>query len=166
VATTGPIYYFIASPGAIVSGRYTITGGSGTQVGPFSVATTFPSSFTVTNWDSITNVTRSQPLVINWTGAGTDIVYILVSTANSASTNNHLVTLSCIAPAGPGTFSVPVSALSQLQPVAGSGTSIGNISVQGSPNPGMFTATLTSGGQLDFGTFGSNLGVSKNIGVQ
>jgi hypothetical protein len=38
--------------------------------------------------------------------------------------------------------------------------------VEANATPGTFTADLTGGGQLDFGTFGSNLGVSKNIAVQ
>lgn len=163
---SGAFYGFSPTPGTITSGRYTVTGNGGTQVGAFTVSTTFPASFTVTNWDSITAVSRSQPLVINWSSAGVDIVYILVSTATSIGTNNRLVTIGCIAPAGPGTFSVPVSALSQLQPASTTGTSFGSISVQGSPNPGTFTANLVSGGQLDFGTFGASVGVSKNIAVQ
>jgi len=120
----------------------------------------------LTNFSSITTVNRSQPLVINWTQAGADQVYIIVSTATQVGGNNHLVTINCIAPAGPGTFSVPVSALSQLQPATASGTSFGTIAVEAQGTPGSFTASLTGGGQLDFGTFGSNLGVSKNIGVQ
>lgn len=166
VSATGPIYYFIASPGTVVAGQYTLTGSSGTQVGPFTVSTNIPTSFALTNFSSITTVNRSQPLVINWTQAGADQVYIIVSTATQVGGNNHLVTINCIAPAGPGTFSVPVSALSQLQPATASGTSFGTIAVEAQGTPGSFTASLTGGGQLDFGTFGSNLGVSKNIGVQ
>lgn len=166
VSATGPIYFFIASPGAIVSGRYTLTGGGGTQVGPFSVSANIPASFTVTNWDSITAINRSQPLVVNWTGAGSDQVYIIANTATVVATGNRIVTINCIAPAAQGTFSVPVSALSILQSAATTGTSFGTLTVQANSTPGTFTASLTSGGQLDFGTFGSNLGVSKNIAVQ
>ena len=166
VVATGPIYFFIASPGAVVGGTYTLTGGSGTQVGAFSASTNIPTSFSVTNFSSITTVNRSQPLVINWTQTGADQVYIIVSTATQVGASNHLVTVNCIAPGAPGTFSVPVSALAQLQPASASGASFGTIAVQANGTPGSFTASLTSGGQLDFGTFGSSLGVSKNIGVQ
>ena len=120
----------------------------------------------MTNFDSITTVSRSQPLVINWTQSGADLVYILVSTATLSGGNNHIVTINCIVPAGPRTYTVPVSLLSQLQPASTTGTSFGNISVEGTSNPNNFTANLVAGGQLDFGVFSPNLGVSKNVAVQ
>ncbi len=163
---TGPDYSLIAANGTIAAGKYILTSNGGTQVGPFTVSTNFPASFTVTNFDAISSINRSQPLVINWTGSGTDIVYILISTATISSTSEHLVTLQCIVPSGPGTFTVPVSFLSQLQPAAASGTSFGSLSVEGASNPTSFTANLVSGGQLDFGVFSPNLGVSKNVAVQ
>ena len=163
---TGPFYAFVASSGTIAAGKYTLTSNGGSQVGPFTVSANFPGSFTVTNFDAIASISRSQPLVINWTSSGTDIVYILISTAVVSSTTQHLITLQCIVPSAPGTFTVPVGFLSQLQPVAASGTSFGSISVEGAANPTSFTANLVSGGQLDFGVFSPNLGVSKNIAVQ
>lgn len=167
VSTTGPIYFFIASTGTITKGgRYTLHGNGGTQVGAFTVSTNVPANFTVTNWDSITAINRSQPLVINWIHDGAEQVSIIISTATVVGTSNRLVTISCIAPAAPGSFTVPVSALSQLQSATTTGTSFGTISVQGNATPGTFTANLTGGGQLDFGAFSSSVGVSKNIAVQ
>jgi hypothetical protein len=61
---------------------------------------------------------------------------------------------------------LPLSAMAKLQPAAATGTSFGGITVTANPNPGMFNATLRAGGQLDFGSFGSTVGVTKNIGVQ
>jgi hypothetical protein len=40
------------------------------------------------------------------------------------------------------------------------------VSIQGLNSQGKFTANLTKGGQLDLGSFGSNVGVGKNIAVQ
>jgi len=80
--------------------------------------------------------------------------------------NNHIVTIGCIAPAAPGTFTIPVSQLSQLQPASTTGTSFGSISVQGTSNPNNFTANLANGEAIDFGVFSPNLGVSKNVAVQ
>jgi len=163
---TGPFYSYSAPAGTIAAGRYQLTGNGGTQVGPFTVFATFPTSFIATNFDAITTVSRSQPLVINWTSSGTDLVYILVSTATLTAGNNHIVTVGCIAPAAPGTFTIPVSQLSQLQPASTTGTSFGSISVEGTSNPNNFTADLVSGGVIDFGVFSPNLGVSKNVAVQ
>lgn len=162
----GPFYLFSANAGALVGGKYTLTGNGGSQVGPFTVSATFPTSFVATNFDSITTVSRSQGLMINWTSSGTDLVYILVSTASLSSTNNHIVTINCIVSAAPGTFTVPVSLVSQLLPASTTGTSLGSLSVEGTSNPNTFTANLVAGGQLDFGNFSPNLGVSKNIAVQ
>jgi len=162
----GPFYSLTLSPGTLASGKYTLTGNGGSQVGPFTVSANFPASFVATNFDSITTVSRSQPLVLNWTSSGADLVYILVSTATLSAGSNHIVTISCIVPAAPGTFSVPVSLLSQLQPASTTGTSFGSLSVEGTSNPNSFTANLVSGGQLDFGTFSPNIGVSKNVAVQ
>jgi len=163
---TGPFYSYSAPAGTIAAGKYTLTGNGGTQVGPFTVSANFPTSFVATNFYSITTVNRSQPLVINWTSSGTDLVYILVSTATLTAGNNHIVTIGCIAPAAPGTFTIPVSQLSQLQHASTTGSSIGNISVQGTSNPNNFTADLAGGGTLDFGVFSPNLGVSNNVAVQ
>ena len=163
---TGPFYSYSAPAGTIAAGKYTLTGNGGTQVGPFTVSANFPTSFVATNFDSITTVNRSQPLVINWTSSGTDLVYILVSTATLTAGNNHIVTVGCIAPAAPGTFTIPVSQLSQLQHAFTTGSSTGNISVQGTSNPNNFTADLVTGGVIDFGVFSPNLGVSKNVAVQ
>ena len=162
----GPFYAYSAPPGTIAAGRYQLTGNGGTQVGPFTVFATFPTSFVATNFDSITTVNRSQPLVINWTSSGTDLVYILVSTATLTAGNNQIVTIGCIAPAAPGTFTIPVSQLSQLQHASTTGSSVGSISVQGTSNPNNFTANLANGEAIDFGVFSPNLGVSKNVAVQ
>jgi hypothetical protein len=163
----GPFYAYSAPAGTIASGgKYTLTGNGGTQVGAFTASATFPASFVATNFDSITTVSRSQPLVITWTGSGTDLVYILVSTATLTAGNTHIVTIGCIAPAAPGTFTIPVSQLSQLQPASTTGTSFGSLSVEGTTNPNYFAADLASGGTLDFGVFSPILGVSKNVAVQ
>jgi len=163
---TGPFYSYSAPAGTIAAGKYTLTGNGGTQVGPFTVFANFPTSFVATNFYSITTVNRSQPLVITWTSSGTDLVYILVSTATLTAGNNHIVTVGCIAPAAPGTFTIPVSQLSQLQHAFTTGSSIGNISVQGTSNPNNFAADLAGGGTLDFAVFSPNLGVSNNVAVQ
>ncbi|HSP69443.1 MAG TPA: hypothetical protein VLN48_17075 [Bryobacteraceae bacterium] len=162
----GPFYALTSPPGTIASGKYTLTGNGGTQVGPFTASATFPSSFVATNFESINTVSRSQPLVLTWTSSGADLVYILVGTNTVTGGNVRSVTIGCIAQAAPGTFTIPASQLSQLQPASTTGTSFGSLSIQGTSNPNYFTADLAGGGTLDFGVFSPNLGVSKNVAVQ
>jgi uncharacterized protein (TIGR03437 family) len=161
----GPAYGGSLSTGTLTSGTYTLTGPGGTQVGTFTVSVTFPDSFTVTNWNSITSIDRSQPLTFNWTGSGFDSVGVVLSTAVVANGTQHLSTLNCMLPGAPGTYTIPPAALANLSVVPASGTSFGTFSLQGIKQ-GTFTANLVKGGQLDLGVFSANLGVAKNLAVQ
>jgi uncharacterized protein (TIGR03437 family) len=163
---TGPVYSNSAAAGTLASGAYTLTGLGGAQVGAFSASAVFPSSFTVTNWDSVTAIDRSRPLTFNWTGSGFEQVVILASTATMVGANVHIATISCYAPGGLGSYSVPTAALAYLQPAATTGASFGSVSVEAISAPGTFTAPLVGGGQTDIGSFQANLGVDKNIAVQ
>ncbi len=161
---TGPAYATTLTEGTLVNGgTYTLTASGGTQVGPFTVSATMPSSFTVTNLSSLSAINRAQPLTINWTGAGIDLVYIGVQGGTLTSTTTHGVLIQCTVPAGPGTYSIPPAALAYLPAVAaGSSNSVGQISIQGGPGgtPGAgftqstsLTPNLVGGGQADFGDF-------------
>jgi len=107
----GPVYSNSPAAGTLTGGAYTLTGLGGAQVGSFSASTTFPASFTVTNWDSVTAIDRTRPLTFNWTGAGFDRVFILANSATTAGSNQRLVTISCYVPGSEGSSSVPVAAL-------------------------------------------------------
>ena len=112
VATSrGNAYANTLAAGTLTGGNYTLVGPGGTQVGSFTVPTSFPANFTVTNFDSTTVVDRSKPLTFNWTGSSFDQVAIIVSTAVATSTSRHLTTINCTVPGAPGTYSVPVAAL-------------------------------------------------------
>jgi uncharacterized protein (TIGR03437 family) len=162
---SGPIYLFSPAGFTIASGTYTLTGNGGSQVGPFSVSTDFQSDFTVTNWDSVTAIDRSQPLTFNWTGGGFDQVVILATTATVTAANQHLVTITCTVPGSLGSYSVPTAALAYLQP--SSSTSFGGLAVTALSTPAPLTATLATGGQIDIGGFGASLEVAAgNIPVR
>ena len=158
----GPIYSNALAAGTLAAGAYALAAGGGTQVGAFNASTTFPGSFTVTNLASLTTIDRSQPLTINWSGSGIDQITIEANTATSVGTNNHLVTITCLAPAAPGSFTIPVSALAALQV----SNSLANLVIFGGPTPSTFSAALTSGGQIDMGVFGSNVGYSQNVTIR
>ncbi len=162
----GPAYGTAPAVGTLVNGKYTLTGNGGSQVGPFSASVTFPTSFTVTNWDSITQIDRTQPLTLNWTGTGFDQVAILVNSATRIGSLNHIVSVNCTVPASPGTYTVPRAALALLQPVGASGANFGGLAVTGMSTATPFTANLVGGGTLDFSAFAADLQVTKNIAVQ
>jgi hypothetical protein len=88
----GPVYVLQPGQGTLaLGGTYTLTGNGGTQINPFSASATLPSAFTVTNWNSLTTINRANPLTINWTGAGFDLVVITASASTTAnSTTNHV----------------------------------------------------------------------------
>jgi hypothetical protein len=132
-------------------------------VGPFSASVTFPVSFTVTNWDSLTSVDRTKPLTVNWTGSGFDQVFIQVNATQIVGMNQRITTLDCKVPAGAGTYTVPAAALAGLVPAA---SNLGNLAVEGLAPLGNFTATLASGGQIDMGAFEADLGAAKAVPVQ
>lgn len=160
---SGPFYLGATSLGTLANGTYTVSGGGGSDVGVFTASTTFPAGFTATNFNSITTINRSQPLTLNWTGTGIDQVGIIVSSSVTAAGLQHITTLQCNVPSGPGTYTVPAAALATLLPAT---TSFGIISITGANTQGRFTANLTKGGQLDIGTFWSEISVSKSISVQ
>jgi hypothetical protein len=153
----GPSYAFIPADGTFRPGRYTVSGNGGSQVGPFSGSANYPASFGVTNFGSIAAVGRSSGLTINWTG---DVGYVTIVFSTSVrASNNHVVTVSCYVPGGPGGFTVPASVLSGL--LVGAGT----LSVQGY-NLEPFAANLVGGGPVDFANFAAGYTYTKNISVQ
>jgi hypothetical protein len=89
---TGPAYSSTLTEGTLMNrGTYTLTASGGTQVGPFTVTGTMPSSFTVTNLSSLKAINRAQPLTVNWTGVGIDQVYIGVQGCTLTTTTTHSV---------------------------------------------------------------------------
>jgi uncharacterized protein (TIGR03437 family) len=162
---SGPFYLFSPAGFAIANGTYTVTGNGGSQVGPFSVSTNFQSAFTVTNWDSVTAIDRSQPLTFNWTGSGFDQVVILAGTATVIGANQHLATITCIVPGSLGGYSVPTAALAYLQP-APTSTSFGTVTVTAAlSTPVTFTAPLAAGGQTDIGYFSASFSVTGKTNI-
>ncbi|MEP6960721.1 MAG: hypothetical protein ABI995_01490, partial [Acidobacteriota bacterium] len=163
VTPSGPFYLASLNPGTLATGSYTISGTGGADVGSFSSTTVFPASFTATNFSSITTINRSQPLTFTWTGAGIDQVGIILTSSLTTGGLVHITTLNCSTPSGPGTYTVSAAALATLLPAT---SLFGHVSITGTNTQGKFTANLTKGGQLDIGTFGSEIGVSKSIAVQ
>lgn len=173
----GPVYSY-QPPSLVDGGTYTLTGNGGSQVGPFSVSATLPSGFSVTNWNSISSVNRSQPLTINWTGSGFDTTVISVQGTNlSLSGDSSVVGVSCVVPANLGTYSVPTGALSMLPQVgAGNFLNSGTLSVTATVNTGgqssgtsntstELTPDLVGGGKVNYGSFGPFVATTKSVTI-
>ena len=161
----GPVYLDSLTAGTLTGGTYTLSGTGGTEVGPFSSSTIFPTSFAITNWDGITAIDRTTPLTFSWTGSGFDNVAVVLSTTVVSAGIQHLTTINCTIPAASGSYTIPAAALAYLSAAPASGSSFGTLSFQGTTT-GKFTANLVKGGQTDLGLFGANLGMAKNVAVQ
>lgn len=157
---SGPNYLLSQTPGTFRSGRYGLTGNGGPEVGSFSVAANYPAAFTVTNWDAITGVNRGEPLTFNWTSSGVDTVAFVIITAITTPPNTRTVVATCLADGKAGTFTVPVSVLARIPP-----SNVGSLSAT-TYNTEFFTAPLTAGGDIDFGSFGAGRSVAKTVPVR
>ena len=139
---------------------YTLAASGSSQVAPFSITATFPSSFTVSNFGSLASINRAQPLTVSWSGSGFNTLRILIIDDVIANTLTHGVAVSCNVPASMGTFTVPAAALSYLP--LGSGTVQvlavntfgGSQSAESTTDPNTMIH-LANGDLVDFGGFGS-----------
>ena len=175
VANPGPIYSLTLPNGTLGAGQYTVTGSGGKGIGAFTASVNFPSGFTVTGWDSLNTINRATPLTINWTASNADTVFIIASTytqaGKDAANNNilHTTSFTCQVPAAPGSYTIPASVLSYLQPEGLDAASLAKgaalLTVEaGNEQP--FNVSLTAGGQAAFAGISSLLSYSRNLAVQ
>jgi hypothetical protein len=165
----GPVYVLSPASGTLaLGGTYTLSGNGGTQILPFTTSATLPSAFTVTNWASLTGVNRANPLTINWTGDGFDLVVITVSGSTTANSTTNNVNVTCPVAGNLGTYTIPQAALALLP-----ATSNGTLSVAAGMNPGgkvlalastsqSFTPGLVGGGSVNYGFFEGFLSTVRN----
>ncbi len=102
------------TPLYLTKGTYTIDNGAGGKdVGPFRATLTLPDPLTWTNKDSVTNVPRSQDLLVTW--SPTSLNGFVIITGGSANTNPQVSgAFICTERASAGQFSVPSVVLSAL----------------------------------------------------
>jgi len=172
-SSLGPIYSLMPTHGTLaLGGTYTLTGSGGTQIGPFNISATLPSSFTVTNWDAITAINRANPLAISWTGAGFDVLVITITGQTTDGSTNTNVNVTCAVAANLGTYTVPTAALAYLP-----ATATGFLSVTAAVNGGgtvtavsssgvSFTPPLVGGGSTNYGQFIPYLAANKQVTIQ
>ncbi len=144
-AGRSPAAYSVALPGTFIpsaGGTFTFNGagGSGAQIGSFSVSVTLPPAITWTNMSAASSIIKPQGFTINWTG-GTSDGLVSIS-GDSTGTAGLDVKFECIASAADGTFTIPPEVLLSL-PDSTTSASLGIANLE---NPVTFSAN-----GLDFG---------------
>jgi hypothetical protein len=148
---------------SLPAGSYTLAGAGGNDVGSFNTSLTLGSPLTLSA-PLPTNVVRSSPLTLNWTGGiASDKVEIVGAVSTSTGTGSTEVTTTseflCVTTVGAGTFTVPASILSQLP--ATTGTNVGILEVASFNTSATFSATLRADGSAIPSTFGSYIGIGS-----
>jgi len=112
-------------------GTLTVSAPGGSDVGAFSIALPIPSADASFKWNQAavgTNISRSNPLTITWTGGDTN-GYVDITLISSTFQSGQIpspttpgILAECIAPNSAGSFTVPVYVLQSLPSNAGSNT--------------------------------------------
>jgi hypothetical protein len=148
-------------------GSFSFNNGSGsTSVGGFTAQLTMGAPLVWSNMSSISTVTRSSGLTINWTGGGSGTSVTISGESFGVVASSTAVfevgEFTCQASAAAGTFTVPASVLLALPPsftIAGVSTS--TLSVSNVTGPVSFSAT-----GLDAGYVEATVGNSINVAYQ
>ncbi len=144
--TTGPSGDYSFQPSSTflpaTFGTFTFTGSGGKDVGPFTASISYSNPLVWTNMSSITSISRSQGVTVNWTGGASGTFVFIYGSSTSAS-GSLSVTFECYAPVSANQFTVPSYVTLALPP---SGTGDGSLAVSNSSAPQQFAASgLTTG---------------------
>jgi hypothetical protein len=106
-------------PGSVTSnpGTYTFTGSGGKDVGPFNVAISVQTPFSLTNKSALASITRSQGATVTWSGgfANGDVMVNGVG----ANPNGGTVNFYCHAPSSAGQLTISPATLAAVPPGGG-----------------------------------------------
>jgi len=136
-------------------GTFTFNNGSGgPDVGAFSGQLDMTSPLVWTNMSSVSTVTRSNGLTVNWTGGGSSSYVSIAGTSfgsvNGSSLDFVVGSFTCQAPTSAGSFTVPSSVLLSLpQSFTIAGVSTSTLSLGNVTGPVTFTATGLDEGILE-----------------
>jgi hypothetical protein len=99
------------------AGTFTVTGTGGKDVGAFSGTITLRPSVVWTNRTQTSVIDRKTPLTVTWSGgvAGESVMILGYGTDQKVKASSGFL---CAAPAGPGSFTVPTSAMANLPAVS------------------------------------------------
>jgi uncharacterized protein (TIGR03437 family) len=100
----------------LATGRYTLSGPGGPQVGAFSGTLDTVSDFTLTNPNSFLTVNRNAPLAVAWSGGDSRSYATIQGISYGDATGTTLTGAGfiCIVQMSQGSFTVPASILQQL----------------------------------------------------
>jgi uncharacterized protein (TIGR03437 family) len=125
-------------------GTFTFTGSGGKDVGAFTASISYNNPLVWTNMSSITSISRSQGVTINWTG-GASGTYVFIYGGSTNATGSLSVSFECFAPVSANQFTVPSYVLLALPP-SGAGAGTGSLYVSNAAASQQFAASgLTSG---------------------
>lgn len=129
-------------------GQFTFSN-TGADVGAFSVSITLPPTINWTNMNSITDVTRSAGVTVNWdkTNLYSGLVTIMGNSYTASNPSDPRTAIAtgfqCMAPYSAGTFTVPPYVLLAMVPsmtISGVSVPTGLLSLSLSAQPVRFTA--------------------------
>jgi uncharacterized protein (TIGR03437 family) len=146
LTTIGKGYYSSPSSGgftSIASGTYTFTGPGGADVGAFTDSLKVPAPLSWTNQAAITAgpIVRGNPLTLTWTGGDpSSFAYIVGESVNPTTTGEVGASFYCIAPIGPGSFTIPGAVTLSLPATASGQDNFGFLEMGSVSSPATFTA--------------------------
>jgi uncharacterized protein (TIGR03437 family) len=142
-------------PEYLVPGLYTVDHPAGPDVGAFSATLTLPAPIQWTNRDSFSVLRRSQDLTVTWTGGDSAKEYVVVGATSLDMARRVGASITCVARASAGQFTIPAWLLSTLPASSGPspGGSLPNGRVEFSTYTIVEPARFQAQG-IDVGNFG------------
>jgi uncharacterized protein (TIGR03437 family) len=96
-------------------GVFTVDSDGGGDVASIQASITVPNPVTWTNRDSTTNVIRSQPLTVSWSGSGNNQTMALLGVSSDLPSNSSAIFF-CVGSPGATGITVPPEVLSAVRP--------------------------------------------------
>jgi uncharacterized protein (TIGR03437 family) len=104
-------------PDYLLPGQYMVDNGTGgDDVAGFNAALTLPALVTWINEDSISEISRTEDLVMTWEAGDPASEYVMIFGTSDDLSTNVTAAFTCTAPADAGSFTVPAAVLSSLHP--------------------------------------------------
>jgi uncharacterized protein (TIGR03437 family) len=132
------------------AGNFTLSASGGADIPAFNVPFAMPPTFTWTNRDNLSSVTRSQPLTLSWTGVGSNST-VFIAGGGVDIPNNASTEFVCVTPPGSSSFTVPAAVLANIPAQhTRPSQSLGVIYIGEMPlsSPTTFTVSGIASGQL------------------